>query len=288
VRQVESFFYPNAEQVLYHYTGIAGLMGIVDSRAIWASHAYYLNDSKEILHAVDVLSNKIERYVTLMGMEKDYALQLRTWLVSFRQTAYHIFVFSLSEERSLLSQWRSYTPHGKGVSVGFSTQTINNLLNSNKGFRLAKCLYTQDEHNTLLDSLMEKLLVTFRQGDHPALGQKAHPSQTYHPFFESFRNDFLQVLAIVKHEAFREEKEWRVLSPYYASYKGSQVQFRPGASMIMPYTVLDLPKQGVLFEQVVLGPSRDINLSHSALSTYMSNRGVCNVTFNSEIPYRQW
>jgi hypothetical protein len=55
VRQVESFFYPNAEQVLYHYTGIAGLMGIVDSRAIWASHAYYLNDSKEILHAVDVL-----------------------------------------------------------------------------------------------------------------------------------------------------------------------------------------------------------------------------------------
>ncbi len=48
MRQVESFFSPTASETLYHYTGIGGLMGIVESPflVIRASHVYYLNDSK--------------------------------------------------------------------------------------------------------------------------------------------------------------------------------------------------------------------------------------------------
>jgi hypothetical protein len=129
VRQVDSFFSSSVEQSLYHYTGIRGLMGIVDSRAVWASHIYYLNDTKEIVHACEALDGLLRQRETLGDeREKEFTRQFRDWLESFRRTPFHIFVFSLSEKASLLSQWRSYTPHGKGVSIGFSAGVLNHVL----------------------------------------------------------------------------------------------------------------------------------------------------------------
>jgi hypothetical protein len=288
MRQVEAFFAPTADKTLYHYTGIGGLLGIVDRRAIWASHVYYLNDSKEILQACDVLQNLLTKRVDAVDAgEREFLRQFSDWLGTFRGDPFHIFVFSLSEERSLLSQWRSYTPHGKGVSLGFPPAILNYVL-SNPGFRIAKCLYEGHEHDELLGSLLEKILTTFRQRISELDTTRAHPSQRYHPFLETFRGDILQVLAIVKHSAFREEREWRILSPYYPNYTVTEVRFREGASMLLPHTELALPKDGMLFEEVLLGPSQDGNLSFSALSTYLSNRRVCNRTVNSQIPLRNW
>lgn len=288
MRQVDSFFSPTADRTLYHYTGIGGLLGIVDSRAVWASHIYYLNDSKEILHACEVLGRLLSKNENVGDTaEREFTKQFREWLESFRRDAFHIFVFSLSEERSLLSQWRSYTPHGKGVSLGFPPTVLNHIL-SKPGFRIARCLYTDPEHEELMGSLLEKMLITFRQRQPNLDTTKAHPSQKYHPFLEEFRNDLLQVLAIVKHSAFREEKEWRIVSPYFPKYTVTDVKFREGASMLLPYTELKLPAKGNLFKEVILGPSQDTNLSFSALSAYLSNRRVCNSTVNSHIPLRKW
>lgn len=288
MRQIDSFFTPTADRTLYHYTGIRGLLGIVDNRVVWASHVYYLNDSREILHACEVLGRLLANSENSgEGPEREFTKQFREWLESFRRDAFHLFVFSLSEEASLLSQWRSYTPHGKGVSLGFSPATLNHILGK-PGFRIARCLYTPTEHEELMGSLLEKMLITFRQRLPTLDTAKAHPSQKYHPLLEEFRNDLLQVLAIVKHSAFREEKEWRIVSPCFPNYTVTDVKFREGASMLLPYTELHLPPAGHLFEEVILGPSQDSNLSHSALSAYLSNRRVCNRTVSSQIPLRNW
>src|SRR5262245_39979140 len=33
---------------LYHYTGIRGLKGIINSQTLWATHYRYLNDTEEV------------------------------------------------------------------------------------------------------------------------------------------------------------------------------------------------------------------------------------------------
>ena len=33
---------------LYHYTGIHGLKGIIESQTLWATHYKYLNDAEEV------------------------------------------------------------------------------------------------------------------------------------------------------------------------------------------------------------------------------------------------
>lgn len=288
MRPVESFFFPKADRTLYHYTGIGSLLGIDKHRALWASHIYYQNDSKEILHACEVLSRLLSKKELICdNIEGEFIRQFREWLESFRRDPFHIFVFSLSEERSLLSQWRSYTPHGKGICLGFSPAVLNHVLDR-PGFRIAKCLYSNDEHKELMESLIEMMLNTFKQKLPGMDTMGSHPLQKYHPFLEKFRNDLLQVFAIVKHSAFSEEKEWRIVSPYYPNYTVADVKFREGASMLLPYTELKLPDQGYLFEEVILGPSQEINLSFAALSSYLSNRRLCKETANSQIPLRMW
>lgn len=291
MRKVDDFFFPTASTTLYHYTGIGGLLGIVETGKIWASHAYYLNDSKEILHACEVLSAVLsEKVVDFHDEEHEFLTQFAQWLETFRRDAFHIFIFSLSEERSLLSQWRSYTPYGKGVSLGFSPSILNRVLESS-GFRIAKCLYERQQHVELINGLLEKMLVTFRQRLPHLDTSKNHPSQKYHGFLEEFRGDLLQVLSIIKHSAFRDEREWRIVSPYFPKYTVPEIKFREGASMLMPYIEIDLSVNDdaqALFEEVILGPSLHANLSMSALSSYLSNKKVSNTTVNSDIPFRKW
>ncbi|MDO8340435.1 MAG: DUF2971 domain-containing protein [Candidatus Woesebacteria bacterium] len=291
MRQVNDYFSLKPNSTLYHYTGIGGLLGIVESRRIWASHAYYLNDSKEILHACDALNKVLSAKVgEFHGEEQEFVKQFAQWLDTFRRDAFHIFIFSLSEERSLLSQWRSYTPHGKGVSLGFSPSIVEHILKT-PGYRIAQCLYENHQHVELMSGLLEKMLVTFRQSLPKLDTSKQHPTQKYHGFLENFRNDLLQVLAIVKHSAFREEREWRIVSPYFPKYTVPAIKFREGASMLMPYIELELPAQSetpLLFDEVILGPSQDNNLSLSALSSYLSNKQVCNKSSISGIPFRKW
>ena len=289
MRQIDSFFSQQSNQPLFHYTGISSLLGMAKSNTLWASNVYCLNDSKEIVHACDVLKSILGRRLAASSVEQEteFLQQVETWIDHCRFGVFSLFVFSLSTEPSLLSQWRSYTPHGKGVSIGFSPEMLTSLASRNN-LKIAQCLYEQREHQELLESLLEKLLITFRQSFHLIDTSQAHPSQKYHPFLEDFRGDVLQVLSVIKHRAFSEEREWRLISPYYPKYTVPQIKFREGASMLIPYIELDLGESKPIFSKVILGPSPHQSLSMSTLSMLLSNQNLCNMTENSVLPYREW
>jgi C-terminal processing protease CtpA/Prc len=44
---------------LYHYTKQAGLLGIIRKKEIWATHTQYLNDTREFLHAVQLIRDEL-------------------------------------------------------------------------------------------------------------------------------------------------------------------------------------------------------------------------------------
>ena len=45
---------------LFHYTSPEGLIGIAKSKTLWATYVRFLNDAKELHHAVDVAQNLIK------------------------------------------------------------------------------------------------------------------------------------------------------------------------------------------------------------------------------------
>src|SRR5262245_50075307 len=50
-----------APTVLYHYTDGAGLLGIVESQAIWASDVEFLNDAQELVYARDAFYDELQK-----------------------------------------------------------------------------------------------------------------------------------------------------------------------------------------------------------------------------------
>lgn len=284
-------YFSSARATLYHYTGIGSLLQIVESKKLFASHAYYLNDAQEITHASALLGDVLTRYEGCGdSQETEFLGEFAQWLQSIRQEQYGIFIFSLSEQKSLLSQWRSYTPHGKGVSIGFSPEFINDLL-TETGFRLAKCVYDYNEKRALASALADKMFISFRQRRATLDLSNRPKDKRYFSFLEEFRGDLLQVFAIMKHQAFQEECEWRIISKYYPNFHSANLHFREGASMLMPYIEMPFPEDQVdkkIFDKVVLGPSQNQNLSTTALASYLSNQRVCDLTLNCGIPYRKW
>ena len=287
--QIDNFFESEATIPLYHYTGIGSLLGIAKTNSLWASSISYLNDSKEILDACEIVGKCVSELLDSIqcDKEKKFLIQLGEWTNLSKIKAHTIFIFSLSEERSLLSQWRSYTPHGKGVSLGFAPEKLNSIVQSS-GLKLARCVYQREDQKNVVSELIQNLLARFRQ-ELPSIDvSKKHPTQCYHGFFEEYANEIFQVMAIIKHSAFKEEKEWRLISEYHPSYTDGKILFREGASMLVPYIEILLGGSKPYFESVTLGPSPHQNLSMSGLSMFISKEELCNHTINCTIPYREW
>jgi hypothetical protein len=287
MRTIDEIFSKEPQIILYHYTGINGLIGIAESKKIWATNIYYLNDAAEITHASDILIKEIsKRKESSMSEEKDFLEQFLEWLKSFRNIPYHL----LTEEGNLLSQWRSYTPHGKGVSIGFEPNALMRKIKA-QNFKIGKCLYLPDEQETLMSDLLDRMLITFHNEKHSYNSSRFHPSQKYFGIMENFKGDILQVFSIIKHPKFSEEKEWRLVSPYFPKYTVPEIKFREGASMLVSYIEVDLGdiRDGeTIFEEVYFGPTPHVNLTMFSLSSYLSNKRVCRRTINSCIPYREW
>jgi hypothetical protein len=110
-------------QILYHYTDANGLLGIVKSRELWATHILHLNDSSEYSHAVQVAAKQTKK--GLLSAELTEALKMLVPASTVNpeevnETAPCLpFVVSLSQNGDQLSQWRAYCPDGNGFSIGF-------------------------------------------------------------------------------------------------------------------------------------------------------------------------
>lgn len=286
MRTIEEVFSEKPQSTLYHYTSIGSLMDIVESKVLWASHIYYLNDSAEIVFASRLLKNLVDKRISkaLLREEKEFLEQFHSWLETFITTPYHIFVFSLSEKGNLLSQWRSYTPHEKGVSIAFTPNFLTRKV-QDQNLRIAKCLYERDEQETLMSELLNRMLITSSRE------KEEIKTSSFHVYMDKFRSDILKVFALIKDPAFKEECEWRIISQYYPKYTVPEIKFREGASMLVPYIEIKIGNKGtseLLFEQIIIGPTQHNNLSMSALSSYLSNKKVCSATASSAIPYREW
>lgn len=288
MRTIDTIFASEVSIPLYHYTGVGSLLGIASGNSLWASSISYMNDSKEIVHACETVENVLRARLAFGKENEEYRFlqQLVEWTQSCSKVAHTMFVFSLSEKPSLLSQWRSYTPHGKGVSLEFSPDKVNEIARISE-MKIAKCIYNTHEQEEIIGVLIEKLLINFRQQLPDIDVTNKHPSQCYYDFINQYASDIYQVLAIIKHGAFQEESEWRLISHYIPKFKDPRLKFREGASMIVPYIELPLGSKP-FFNNIILGPSQHQNLSMSGLSMFMSNQGISSQLTNCQIPYREW
>ena len=266
---------------LYHYTSLSGLQGIIDSGILRASDIRYMNDSTELRHTLDLLREHISDRISAGTDRPELLNGLREWLSHRVVGGPMLFGASFRANGNLLSQWRGYSVHGKGASLGFSPRHVASCAHE-QGFRLGRCVYEATQQKALIEQIVDAV-ETLAEGQPGGAGG-------WEAVFESFEERLLCIAAILKHPAFEEEQEWRIVSPAISECGDAPVYFREGSSMLVPYYAFDLHVGDCLsLDHVYLGPTNNIDHSMNSLRLYLQKKGVspANGISYCQIPYRQ-
>ena len=226
---------------LYHYTTWDGLLEILQTKSLWATHYKFLNDYSEIVLFRDKLISLIlpyvrEAYEKLIkqsphieqkinqegGLGQFIQHDTEVYVdAQYRATGDEIYILSFCGQHKnphvnsngLLSQWRGYGAGG-GFALVFNTQKLEEMMEIEaKRFEysaghLSDLIYSDDE-NKLKEELSEDLSII--AGD-------------VKPFFNHFMSSekgkagalkgydsFVYCITRYKHYGFSEENEVRVV-----------------------------------------------------------------------------
>src|SRR5713101_7832312 len=213
--------------VLYHYTTRSGLLGMLNSRKLRASHILYLNDHKEFSYAESLAEKPIRDYAESSSPYKDIYQEFERWLPTLvlRYEVRTVFVFSMSENGDQLSQWRAYSQPSDGYSVGFRTPEL--LTTVGKDFHILQCTYDEMRQHDLI-----RMLLADTETDFDRNLAAGVPRADAVLGAATFLLLGLSSLApVLKHPAFSEEKEWRLVC-----WKTIQdAEYRVARSLLVPY-----------------------------------------------------
>jgi hypothetical protein len=262
--------YDDRSPYLYHYTSAQGLEGILRSRSLWATDAAFLNDWKEINYAAEPL---IERMTDLLGARgydetpgaapESRSANISWALEAIRRftqpdylahTEHHFtwmdgatYVACLSEDHDQLGQWRAY---GKGgYAIGLAKHGLKET---------APLLGAVDYGESAVNRLCDMMIEYFER------------SPTGNASMDGFRDaiDFcMPRLALVKHDAFEQEREWRlVVSRYNTALDGIKVRATPG---LVPYVECSFDQSCVA--EIVIGPGGDFHSERAVRALLKAN-----------------
>jgi len=290
-------------ELLFHYTNADGLKGIIENNELWASSAYFLNDPNEITYGYDLLREALEkslRDAEKLGEKNSLKITLVTELCRFfgddllkKKIITPIYLVCFCEEDNLLSQWRAYGQAG-GYSIGLRVPTVETA-SEGQGFRAepvtytsvwAKVEYDKTEQTKQCSALLNSMLGTLnletceairRLSDHPFLG--------YNSFARVIREILLEEVLRFKNEAFKVEKEWRIIIRQRELKKQSMddggksplsIYFRSLRGMLVPYVKL-IPANPALntlpIKRIRTGPTLDKETAKMAISLMLEKKG---------------
>lgn len=278
-------------ETLYHYTTLKGLLGIVSSRCLWASDIRYMNDSAEMKHAGDLIKKDVARRIAEGHPNPKLLNQFQYWVGHRIDQGHMFFSASFRSNGNLLSQWRGYSTHGKGVSIGFDPALILECARA-QSFQVARCVYVPQEQERLVGLVVDAMEILAEEHGECTDPAVRPPDQSYYDSFERVESDLLRIAAVLKHPSFQEEEEWRVVSPVLTDFAQAPIRFREGTSMLVPYLEFPLtaaPDASLALEHLFLGPSPNINISMNSLELYLAQNGSrprSGISY-CQIPYRQ-
>ena len=213
---------PN-DGILYHYTTAEGLKGVIEKDELWATSAYYLNDSTEILYGYRLLDLALEKWLKRAAPSKDsisrgFTGSLRRWFgydALERNVITPIYLTCFCEEDNLLSQWRAYGSSG-GYSIGFRVPAggiIYGLMPEPRVYT-ARCVKVEYDREKQIRRVMEILDAALPILDEQDVTDAIRSIDPLSPLGFSQPSRIIQEMLVeestgFKDAAFAVEKEWR-------------------------------------------------------------------------------
>lgn len=278
---------------LHHYTSGANLISIIKSGEFWATQIACMNDSKELIHAIDLLQNAISERERL-GVTDEFAILLAKMRKLLTGTSHEIaspFVICFSERGDDLSQWRAYGGSEGGYAIEFDTKILLDAAVRSNAY-LLPVTYDDDAKAIIFTDILKWTETYFMDG----LQQGRAPSlEDWADEFAFHWLDSLSYLApIFKHPTFRDEVEWRWI---YLLAPGDvkNLQFIERHSMMTRHLPMKLSEPDangynpLPIESIMVGPKFHQRLSQISVGDLLASKGYAIDEIEvkiTEIPFR--
>ena len=309
---------------LFHYTGDAGLMGILTTQTIRSTHISFLNDSQEHIgyfntRLPEILYQLADKYVESLGDCPTYPFlngyvvkegasdsivkNIREDLLARNTDRLITFVTSFCtaddpavRKHGLLSQWRGYGANG-GYALVFDAEELQTMVRQLQSrFALAvsslhKVLYAQRTREVALpieglETCWEDVFNHYTNSASPADEEATFRAINALP-------------AIYKHWGFDEEREWRFVlclpAPKYKDFMPDTTQGLPllpienfhRDGIDVPYVTLFGKEHWKLpVKRIIVGPHPFQSQKVKSLDLKLQQMGLDIPVHASGIPFR--
>jgi len=208
-------------ETLWHYTTFEGFIGILRDKKMRATHSSHLNDYTEGIPLGEFVRSVLSRMVKHAEDPTRFTTleRLREGVAEYRAES---FVMCFSEAADRLDNWRSYV-RGPGVALGFSRRALEDW----QPFELGKIDYQPP-------AFLEGEVVGRIEAWCETEATEGINSPRHGRLFLEMDAFLNRKGALLKHNAFREELEWRLLLPQQR-WSGQTTIFRAGPTGVVPY-----------------------------------------------------
>ena len=277
-----------APDLLYHYTDVAGLIGICSSGALWATNLRFMNDAKELAHSWKLMLKVLAEAKDKAGFPAQLEL-----IEEIERTAMagwvgypDFYATSFTANGDLLSQWRGYGSSGGGYAIGFDAARLVSPPSPypQPDRFLNRVIYEEETQLRILRATADKMLELFATVDsssHEMTGARAR-------LFAAL-GEVVGFVFSFKDPAWSEEQEWR--SVYVLPEDELDgVEFRPSGGIAVPYVSLAMgtePDGRPPIREIVQGPRLDNETGVRSLELLLASNGYSDVEITvSSVPLR--
>lgn len=198
----------DAPKELLHYTSADAALKIIKTKELWMRSAETMNDLREIRHGFETIFESLKR-LKLHGDMSCYHLGMNFYsrlVEEFKnfmsKTPSCIYILCFSEEskgeenNGRLSMWRAYGGEGSKVAFSFN---VNLIKNNNVTFLLPATYLDEDKIYSKLILLLSEVKKLERDAVDP------------NTVLEELISSLVIWAVCLKHPAFKEEREWRLV-----------------------------------------------------------------------------
>jgi hypothetical protein len=282
--------------LLYHYTNDAGLAGIIESGQLRFSDIFALNDPSELRHGLSVAIEALKSRAAAARPEIGTFASMfeRFDLDAGIEAAGHFFICCFSGDGDDLGQWRAYADNGQGFALAFDTGSLEDAFTKKKGKPIKQhstfpITYDDKELSRiqtalveLIDPLISLPRTTGVRGD--ALHAYMMDLLVYHAM------NVVRGVMFFKHEAYRNENEYRFQQLFRRDKPAPAVKFRRRPTSLVRYREFDWRRRapGAL-KKIVIGPAADrskaTRFARDCLAAFHGDPASVELVY-STIPYR--
>ncbi|RNF38725.1 DUF2971 domain-containing protein [Planococcus salinus] len=259
------------DQVLYHYTSLNSLMGMVETNRVWMSKGTFLNDSSELFYFSSIVQNVIEKMkeTAEQPLWKMYIRELEKAMTYFlseiEKSGLEVYIFSLSHTQDSLALWYNYAK-GEGYNIGFHAGDLlerGNGFSNSPGALHGYVMYSKEKQEQVLEEL---LLETFE------LIQDYEEKEALEALPDHFFSVIATCATFFKNPAFKSEEEYRLALIKRKGDEQVDIEFRARNGIIIPYITVEFDHK-LPISDITIGPKNNIDVAKSGIEHYLKSKG---------------